>query len=142
MPIIPWRPFRDIERFFEDEDWFLPAIPRMEISWPKMDVYETDKEVVAELDLPGIDPNKIDILVKNQILRVRGMTEEKKEEKQKGYWRKEIKRGSFERAIRLPTAVKEDKVEAVYEKGLLKITMPKTETKPPEKKIKIKVREA
>lgn len=139
MALIPWRPLSDWERFFE-EDWFLPLIPISEKIKPAMDLYETDKEVIAELDLPGFDPEKIEISVEDGVLKVTGEMEEKKEEKEKGYWRKEIKRGSFERMVRLPVEVKEDKIEATYDKGILKIVMPKAETKPPAK-VKVKVKE-
>lgn len=140
MALIPWRPFSDLDKFFEDEDWFLPIFPRLEPIKPAMDVYETDKALIAEVNLPGFDPNKVEISVENGVLKVSGKMEEKKEEKEKGYWRKEIRKGSFERMIRLPVAVKEKEVEATYEKGILKITMPKAETKPASK-VKIKVKE-
>ncbi len=140
MAIIPWKPFDELDRFFFDEDWFLPVFPRFSAG-PAMDVYETDKEVIAEVNLPGIDPKKIDITVKDQVLRVSGSSEEKTEEKKKGYWRKEIRKGSFERAVRLPCEVKEDKINATYEKGVLKIVMPKVKAKTGEKKIKIKVKD-
>jgi len=140
MSLIPWRPFDDLDRFFSDEDWFLPVLPKFQAG-PVMDVYETDKDVVAEVNLPGVDPKKVDVSVKNGILRVSGASEEKTEEKKKGYWRKEIRKGSFERAVRLPAEVKEDGVEATYEKGVLKIVMPKTKTETAEKKVKIKVKD-
>jgi len=142
MPLIPLRPFHDFDRFFEDEEW-LPFVPQRGVWGPAMDIYETEKDVIAELDLPGIDPDKVEVSVKHQILRVKGEMEEKKEAKEKGYLRREIRKGSFERTVRLPVPVKEDKVEAIYEKGLLKIVMPKLEAKkPPERKIKIRVKEA
>jgi len=140
MAIIPWKPFNEIDRFFSDEDWFLPVLPRFQAG-PVMDVYETDKNVVAEVNLPGVDPEKVDVSVKNGVLRVSGASEEKSEEKKKGYWRKEIRKGSFERAIRLSSEVQEDKVDATYEKGVLKIVIPKTKEKAAEKKIKIKVKD-
>lgn len=140
MAIIPWKPFDEFDHFFSDEDWFLPVLPKFQIG-PVMDVYETDKEVVAEVNLPGIEPEKVDISVRNGVLRVSGASEEKTEEKKKGYWRKEIRKGSFERAVRLPSEVKEDKVDATYEKGVLKIVMPKIQVKASEKKIKIKVQD-
>jgi HSP20 family protein len=140
MPIIPWKPFSDLERFFEDEDWFLPVMPRWGAMKPAMDVYETDKDVVAEVNIPDFDPEKVDISVKDGVLTVSGKMDEKKEEKEKGYWRKEIRKGSFERMVRLPVAVKEDAVDATYEKGVLKIVMPKTEAQPTSK-VKIKVKE-
>lgn len=140
MALIPWRPFSDLERFFDDEDWLMPVFPRFEFGKPAIDVKETDKEVIAEVEVPGFNPEKIGVSVENGILKVNGVMDEKKEEKEKGYWRREIHRGSFERMIRLPVAVKEDAVEATYEKGILKIVMPKAETKP-SSKVKIQVKE-
>lgn len=138
MALIPWRPFSDFERFFDDEDWLLPVLPRVGSGKPAMDVKETDKEVVAEVEIPGFDPEKIDVSVGDGVLKVKGTMDEKKEEKEKGYWRREIRRGSFERMMRLPAAVKENAVEATYEKGILKIVMPKAEAKP-SSKVKIKI---
>ena len=69
-----------------------------------------------------------------------GKIDEKKEEKEKDYWRKEIRKGSFERMMRLPVAVKEDAIEATYDKGVLKVVMPKAKAKP-SSKVKIKVKE-
>jgi HSP20 family protein len=140
MSLIPWRPFADLDRFFGDDDWFLPVFPRVELTKPAMDIKETDKEVIAELAIPGFDPRNIEVSVEDGVLRVRGSMDEKKEEKEKGYWRKEIRRGSFERMVHLPVAVKEDAVEATYERGLLRIVMPKAEAKPTSK-VTIQVKE-
>jgi len=140
MALIPWHPFRDIDRWFgEDWDW-IPMFPRRIFSEPAMNVYQTDKDVVVELGLPGgIDPKKVDISVEGDILTVKGEHEEKKEEKDKHYIRREISRGAFERMISLPVAVKSDKVDASYKDGLLKIVLPKKEMKRA-KKIKVKVK--
>ncbi len=140
MPIVPWRPFSDLEKFFEDDDWLMPVFPRMSLKQPAMDVKETNKEVIAEVEIPGFDPEKVDVSVEDGVLKVKGAMDEKKEEKEKDYWRREIRRGSFERLVRLPSAVKEDAVEATYEKGVLKIVMPKAEAKP-SSKVKIQVKE-
>ncbi|MCL5007010.1 MAG: Hsp20/alpha crystallin family protein [Patescibacteria group bacterium] len=139
MALIPWDPFRETDRFFDD-DWLFPIVPRSRLAEPAMDVYETDKEVIAELNLPGVDPDKVNVSVKDQVLRVSGSMEEKKEEKGKGYWKQEIRRGSFERAVRLPIAVEEKKVEATYEKGVLKVTMPKAAAPRTETKVKVKAK--
>jgi len=137
MSLIPWKPFSNLENFFDEEDWFVPVFSRLDKIRPEMDVYETDKDVIAEVNLPGIDPEKINISVEDGVLKISGTKEEKKEEKKKGYWKKEIRRGSFERMVSLPAPIKEDKIEASYEKGILKIIMPKAE---PKKKSKIKVK--
>jgi len=141
MNLIHWNPFQDLDRWFENEDWALPVIPSSFLKEPAMDIYQTDKEVVAEFNLPGLNPDQVNISIKNQILTVKGEKEEKEEEKKKDYWRKEIRRGSFERMVKLPVEVDEDKVEASYEKGILKIVMPKKVSSSSEKKIKIKIKD-
>jgi len=140
MSLIPWKPFSDLDKFFDEDDWLLPVFPRIDIGKPAMDIYETDKNVVAEVSIPNFDPEKIDVSVEDNVLRVSGKMDEEKEEKEKGYWRKEIRKGSFERMMRLPVAVKENEVDAVYEKGVLKITMPKVKIEP-KPKVQIKVKE-
>ncbi len=126
MRLTPWKPFEDIDRFLNEDDLFLPMVHRIQGVEPAMDVYETDQDVIAEVNLPGMDPEKVEVSVEQNILRVRGAHEEEKEEKRKGYLRREIRRGAFERAVRLPSAVNEDKVSATYANGVLKIVMPKS----------------
>lgn len=140
MSLIPWKPFSDLGKFFGDDDWFLPVFARTELAKPAMDVEVTDKEIIAKVEIPGFDLDKVDISVEDGVLRVSGSVDEKKEEEEKGYWRKEIRISSFERIVRLPVAVKEDAVEATYEKGVLKIVVPKAETKPTSK-VKIQIKE-
>lgn len=140
MALIPWKPLFDLEKFFEDEDWLIPVFPRVDFIKPAMDIKETDKEVIAEIEIPGFDPEKIDVSVENGVLKVKGEMDEKKEEKEKGYWRKEIRKGSFERMVKLPIAIKEEEIKATYEKGILKIVMPKIKAKS-SSKVKIQVKE-
>jgi len=139
MALIPWKPFGDLDKMLTEDDWLMPVFPRMDMAKPAMDVYETDKDVVAEVSIPDFDPEKVEVSVKDGVLRVSGKVDEKKEEKNKGYWRKEIRKGSFERMMRLPVAVKENAVDATYDKGVLKITMPKMEAMPASK-IKVKIK--
>jgi HSP20 family protein len=138
MPIIPWRPFSDLDKFFNDDEWLFPVWQTK--NEPAMDVYETEKEVVAKVNLPGIDPEKIEISVENGFLRISGKIEEEKEEKKRDYYRKEIRHGSFERVVKLPTEVKEKEIEATYDKGVLEIVMPKQEKAKTERKIKVKIK--
>jgi HSP20 family protein len=143
MAIIPWRPFWDIERWFEEEwpelEW--PELRFPKIRTPRMDIYETDDKVVAEVELPGIKPENINVEVKDNVLRIEAKAEEKKEEKGKGYYRKEMGARYFKRAVSLPTEVIEEKAEAEYSDGILKVTIPKAKPKEvKEKKIKIKVK--
>lgn len=142
MKLIPQNPFGDLDRFFEEEDWFLPVISSSFLKEPAMDLYQTDKEVIAEINLPDIDPEKVEVVVEDQILTIKGSMEKEEEEEKKNYWRKEIRRGFIERSVRIPVEIDEDKVEANYEKGILKVVMPKkAPSVSKEKKIKIKIKD-
>lgn len=116
----------DLNRFFGEEffggDFF-----------PALDVYQDKDNVVAELALPGIDPDKVDIVIENDVLTVSGHSEDKQEVKREDYYRKEVRTGSFSRSVVLPMAVKGDSAEAHYDKGVLTITMPKEESVKPKK---------
>jgi len=142
MPIVPYRPFWDIDKWFEEEwpDFRFPRVPM--IRTPRMDIYEEGNNVIAKVELPGVDPKNVDIEVKDNILRLEAKREEKKEEKGKGYYRKEMSAGYYKRAVALPVEVMGAKADAKYEDGILKITIPKLKlTKKGEKKgIKIKVK--
>lgn len=126
MPIIPRHPFWDLERFFESSEF-----PSMKT--PKVDVYDTEKEVTTEVELPGIDPEDIEVEVEKDRVKIKAEKEEKEEEKKKGYYRKEISRGYYQRVVPLPVQVKEDQAQAVYEDGILKVTAPKAEPEQEEK---------
>jgi len=145
MALIPWRPWlwrpwEEIEKLFEEvgEKW--PEIKSAEFV-PPVDVYEKGNNVIVETPITGIEPEKVDISFENNTLILKGKSEKKSELEEKNYYRKEIRYGSFYRAIGLPTKVISDKAEATYEDGILKITIPKApETK--EKKVKIKIKTA
>lgn len=151
MAIIPRRPFWDINKWFEDgEDWpeFLGPRLRMRgleaLRAPKIDIYETEKDIVADIELPGVDPKDIDVEVRDNVLKIEAKKKEKKEEKGKGYYHKEISSGYYKRAMPLPVEVQGNKTNAVYQDGMLKIIIPKKEIKKPEeeKGVKVKVKSA
>lgn len=136
MALIPYEPFRDIDSFFEgDDDWFFPVTKR-ETS-PQMDVYETEDNIVAEVSVPGMNSEDLNVTVSEGALRIRGERSEEIKDEEKGYFRREIRRGSFERVVRLPSNIDEDKVKASYEDGILKVEVPKVDEAEDEKTIKI-----
>ncbi|MEK7065111.1 MAG: Hsp20/alpha crystallin family protein [Patescibacteria group bacterium] len=113
-------------------------LPQFEDLFPAMDVYETEKAVVVETALPGINPNEVKVSVEKGVLTVTGESKKEHEVDDKNYYRKEMRSGSFFRQVALPAPVLEDKVEAMFEDGLLKITCPKS-TQTAVKKINVKV---
>lgn len=138
MAIIPWKPSFDLERFFEDEDQWLPVVPMRKLLLPEMDIYEEGNDLIVEMPLAGVPPEKVNIDIEDNILTVKGEVEEKKEMKKENYHHKEIRRGSFVRQASLPVEVKGTEAKAETANGMLKIVIPKAE-KEKSKKINVKV---
>ncbi len=92
---------------------------------PPIDVRETDDAYMVEVDLPGIDPKNLELLIEGRTLTIRGQMTEEKEEKQGNYLLKERRQGQFMRAVALPAMVDVDKVTSKFENGQLTITLPK-----------------
>jgi HSP20 family protein len=105
---------------------------------PAVDVYEDEHNVTLKIEVPGIDEKDIDVRIENNVLTVHGERKFDKEEKEENFRRVERQYGSFTRTFTLPTTVDAEKVAANYDKGILKIALPKkAEAKP--KQIKVNV---
>jgi HSP20 family protein len=94
---------------------------------PRVDVSETDKEIKVSAELPGMEEKDIDVSLTRDTLTIKGEKKGETEEKGKDYYRMERSYGSFTRSIPIPVEVDTDKVEATFKKGVLDITLPKTE---------------
>ncbi len=138
---------RDMNRLFDDffRDmgtglWSGPG-ERLNRFVPSLDVIENDKEFTIKAELPGMDEKDVEVLLTENNLTLKGEKKEEKEDKGKDYYHLERSYGSFQRVIPLPEGLETKKAEAVFEKGVLRITLPKTETaKAKAKKIEIKSR--
>lgn len=139
MSLVKWEPFDEFDRMFRDFGMLAPTRGNQVGFDLAVDVYEDGQNLVAEMNLPGLKGEEIEVEVEHNHLRISGKREEVQEKKEKNHYAKEIRRGSFERVIPLPDRVAADKVEAEYEGGVLKVTMPKL-TEKEESKIKVKVK--
>ena len=95
--------------------------------WLAVDVYETPTELVIKAALPGAKPDEVDIAIDGDTLTITG--EYRADEEQPGteYHRRELHVGAFERALRLPERFQAEQTEAVFENGILTLTIPKVE---------------
>ena len=115
-------------------DWLAPSnLSRS--GAPLADIYMGDDKLVLEMELPGLGPDNVDISVDKNILTVKG--EKIHNVKHKEYLRVERYQGKFSRSFTLPSYVDSSSISASYEKGILKIEVPKKEDIKP-KKIPIK----
>lgn len=135
MALIPYRPMFPgvFDDFFGDDMMnFTPAV----------NVSETKDHVLVETPLAGIEPSKVNVEIEDNVLKISGEVESSTEvdEKDKHYYRKEIRSGSFYRAVALPKSVDGTKAAASYKKGILTISIPKSESAKP-RNIKIETEE-
>lgn len=108
-------------RFF-DRDWRAPFAPM--VDEPAVDVFRQNGTVVVKAAMPGAKPEEIEASVEGDVLTLRRTYDETKEEKDKTYYYKEQRTGSFYRQLQLPDAVETDKVVAELKDGMLTITAP------------------
>jgi HSP20 family protein len=104
-----------------------------EAAGPFLNLWADENNVYVEVDLPAVDPNKFDISVAegNQLTI---QAERPAPEVPNAVWvRQERPFGKFSRTVALPVLVDADKVEARYEHGVLKLTLPKSEAAKPRK---------
>ncbi len=135
---------RDFDRMVEDMFRTTPALPEV---WgiggtvPKIDVKETGDAIEVTAELPGVDEKDVEVELNDSLLTISGEKKVEKEEggKDKGYHVMERSYGSFTRQIQLPFGADPEKVSADFQKGVLKISIPKpTEAQAKSKKISVK----
>lgn len=109
---------------------------------PRMDVVDEADKIVVKAELPGIDEKDVSLSLENGVLTLSGERKQQTEEQNANYYLKETSSGAFSRSIRLPQNIDEAKVDAVFERGVLTITVPKIEVKEETaKKIPIKMKD-
>jgi HSP20 family protein len=131
-----WRlPFR---RSFFDMDPFRRAKTAFS-GMPAVDVTKTEKGYKVVAELPGMDEKNIEVKIANGMLTIKGEKQEEKEEEKQNYYVRERSFGSFERTFPVPDGVDLDQVDASFKKGVLTVTLPKTEeAQKAKKKITVK----
>lgn len=150
MMLVPWKkrngwvdPFygfgdlqKEINQLF---DWPLAKLSERDFGlaesfWsPAIDVSDEKDHLVVKADLPGLTKDEINVSIDQNTLILKGEKKQERREEKKGYVRSERFYGSFYRAIPLPAAVDETKIKAVYQNGVLELTLPKTEEAQPKR---------
>ncbi len=104
-----------------------------------IDLYATDKDVVVKAAVPGVRPEEVEVTVTDDVLAIRGEIKEEKGVETENYFLRERRHGTFSRSIALPVPVQAEKAEAVFEQGILTLTLPKIEEVRP-KTIKVQTK--
>jgi HSP20 family protein len=119
-----WDPFREIDKLFTSSFTNVSSLA--------MDVYENEEEFVVEADVPGMGPQDIEITLDENVLTIKGKREIQRENN-RNYWCFERPSKSFSRSITLPSSVDCNKIQANYDKGVLKISIMKMPREHPKK---------
>lgn len=125
--LVRWAPFRDldvIERRMRRmlEDFGVAPAPL-----PAADLYETDKELVVELEAPGFEDKELALEVSDHTLTITGERTREKEEKEKTFYLHERLEKRFERSFTLPPEADIEHVDAKFHGGVLEVHVPKIE---------------
>jgi HSP20 family protein len=105
----------------------------------QIDVHEEGDKLVIEADLPGVQEKDVSVTLANGVLTIRGERKSEREEKRDNYHIAERSFGSFQRSLRLPDTVDEGRIDAKFDKGVLKIVAAKRpEAVKAERRIEIK----
>lgn len=131
MPLIPYDPIRQIDsirrnmdRFFED--WPLFGRFLDSAGFNRIDLYETENELVALCEVPGLESKEdVEIAVDRQTLTISGRLKTAEHVKEEQYHRRERITGKFMRSVSLPVPVASEGISASYRNGILEIHMPK-----------------
>jgi HSP20 family protein len=147
MELMPWRPFAELSSFRSEMDRFwnkflgeTPFARRFTEEWsPSVDISETKDKLVIKAELPGLDAKDVNVSISGDLLTIKGEKKKEKEEKDEHHHYVERYYGAFQRSFQLPVNVKTDTIEATFDKGVLEVTLPKTE-EAMKKEIEIKVK--
>jgi HSP20 family protein len=125
--LVRWAPFQDLDVFERRmrrmlEEWGVAPAPL-----PAADVYETEKEVVVELDVPGFEEAELGLEVTDHVLTITGERKTEKEEKDKSFYLHERLEKHFERRFSLPAEVDTGRIDATFRTGVLEVHIPKIE---------------
>ncbi|MDX1667130.1 MAG: Hsp20/alpha crystallin family protein [Saprospiraceae bacterium] len=134
MAITRWRnveyPTTNFSQWIED--FFNDRMDRVytgsNLSLPAVNVMERNDEFLLELAAPGMVRDDFNIKVENGVMTISAQHKEEKERDFDDYTRREFNYSTFERRFTLPENVEEEKINAKYENGVLRISIPKLET--------------
>jgi len=125
--LVKWAPFSELDVFERRMRRMLEDFGVAPAPLPAADMYETDKELVVELDVPGFEEKELVLEVTDHTLTIKGERLAETEEKRKSYYLHERLEKRFERRFTLPPEVDTEHIDATFRTGVLEVHVPKIE---------------
>ncbi len=116
--------FSIAEKLMEEPFWKRPS-GQTEFQAPSLDLSESDQDYLIEMEVPGLEPQDIEITLSDRTLTIKGEKVQEQDDEAREYHRIERRFGTFTRQVHLPDVASEDDIEAEYERGVLRISIPK-----------------
>ena len=146
MSVSRWDPFQDLLSIQDEMNQVFGRVlgqpgqrgEQTARAWaPALDISERKDAYVVAVELPGVEPNDVDVTLEEGMLTISGERRFTSETHEQQYHRVERRYGQFRRSITLPSQVEADAIQASFENGVLEVVVPKAEAAKP-KKIEIR----
>jgi HSP20 family protein len=124
-------PFRDLRTVEDDLDRLMGRAFSRDAWMPALDVRESEDRFDVKVDLPGLNPEDVNVTFEDGMLTISGKRHFETEDKGETWHRVERGFGTFARSVRLPQTADPDGIEASFDKGVLSVTVPKSEQAKP-----------
>jgi HSP20 family protein len=132
--LVRWNPYDELARIRDEFNQAFapfwtgrPWSGQMNRWIPSVDVKESAERIELSAEIPGVNPEDVDVTVSDDSVVIRGEVKQETMDNDLGYQRQERRYGSFQRTIPLPAAVKHEQTAIAYYNGILTLTMPKAE---------------
>jgi HSP20 family protein len=143
MTLVKFSPIKEIESFEKQMSRIFSDFP---FKWdfsggsfsPRINVFEDEKNLNIEAEIPGMEKKDVKVMLHNDVLTISGERKRETKEEKENYFHLESCYGAFNRSINLPVEVDSERVEAVFQNGLLKILLPKINPKDISRTVEIK----
>jgi HSP20 family protein len=123
----PWRDFERVNRALTR--WNAPA----SVEFPAVNVWVAENNAFVTSELPGVEPEDIDISVAGKSLTIRGSRKSEDLKEGESFHRRERWHGQFTKTLEMPFSIESGKVDAKFVKGILNISLPRAEAEKPRK---------
>jgi len=136
--VLSMDPFREIDRLQSEMNRLFDGVSTSNRQrFPEVNIWTNPEVAAITAELPGYDPKEVNLSIVGDTLTIKGTRNKPEMKNGDHYHRRERLYGNFERSLRLPFAVENDKVEARFKNGVLQILLPRAEEDKP-KRIEIK----
>jgi HSP20 family protein len=133
MRLIRWQPFSEMESLRNQMDRMFDELAGLNnrqssTDWtPAIEIQDREDSLILRAEIPGVEAKDLDIQVAREAVAISGEHRYENKAQEQGFFRTELRYGSFQRTIPLPVAVDNNQVQAEFKDGILKLTLPKAQ---------------